>query len=145
MEEMYKENAVKLFNKCWDYLDKEELTVEDEVNLVASAHSSLYAWSHAGNELNLARGEWMVANVYSRLNQADLATHHAQRSLDYCLENGYKDFDLAFAYEALARAAFINNDENEYKKNFDLALDASKGIEKEGDKEYFLQVLNGIK
>jgi len=48
-----------------------------------------------------------VSRVYAVLGRAEPARHHAQRVLDVCLENGIGDWDLGFAYEALARAAAV--------------------------------------
>jgi hypothetical protein len=54
---------------------------------------------------NLARGEWLCSRVYSVLGRAEAALWHAQRCLDHCEAAGIGDWDLAYAYEALARAS----------------------------------------
>jgi hypothetical protein len=46
----------------------------------------------------------MVSRVYTVLGRAEPAIWHARRCLDHCEENGFGDWDLAYAYEALARA-----------------------------------------
>jgi hypothetical protein len=48
--------------------------------------------------------------VYTVLGRAEPAIWHARRCLDYCEENGIGDWDLAYAYEALARAHAVAGD-----------------------------------
>ena len=55
----------------------------------------------------------------------------------------FKDFDKAFAYEAVARASACAGDHNVYKKYYHLAEVAGENIEKKEDKEYFFSDLKG--
>ena len=57
-------------------------------------------------------------------------------------DNNLKDFDLAYAYEAMARAYLIENKQNESKKWYKKAKVAGNLIVGEKDKEYFLIDLN---
>ena len=59
---------------------------------------------------NLARGEWQISRVYSVLGRAEPAIWHAQRCLEHCEQAGIGDWDLAYAYEALARATALAGD-----------------------------------
>ena len=47
----------------------------------------------------------MLSHVHAVLGRADMAQHHAQRCLATVEAAGLSDFDLAYAHEALARAA----------------------------------------
>jgi hypothetical protein len=47
---------------------------------------------------------WLISQVYAVLGRAGPAQHDARPVLDLCQEHGIGGFDLAFAYEALARA-----------------------------------------
>jgi len=71
------------------------------------AHASRHHWARAGEPVNLIRGEWQCSRVYAVLGRAEPATHHARRCLELCTEHGIGDFDLAYAYEALTRAALV--------------------------------------
>ena len=55
----------------------------------------------------LERGEWQISRVYAVLNQPQLALYHAQRCLEICQAQNFGDFDIAFAYGAMARAKAI--------------------------------------
>ncbi len=102
--------AVDLFNMVWDYMEKPNRTVEESDHMLHAAHASRYHWELVGTPLNLARGEWQVSRVYTVLGRAEPAQYHARRCLEITLANGYGDFDLAFAYEAMARAAKVAGD-----------------------------------
>ena len=99
--------GVALYNDTWRLLEKERTPAEDE-ELVHQAHASAYHWLKAPEcePKNRARGEWMCSRVYSVLGRAEPALHHAERCLAITEESaaGMDDFDLPFAYEALARA-----------------------------------------
>ena len=60
------------------------------------------------------------------LGRAEPAVWHARRCLEHCEEAGIRDWDLAYAYEALARAhALAGNDEaGEWKVKARAAGDA---------------------
>lgn len=48
--------------------------------------------------------------MYAVLGRTEPALHHAKRALAICHANEIADFDLAFCYEALARASAIAGD-----------------------------------
>jgi hypothetical protein len=105
--------------------------------MINKAHASCYHWSQGGGTaLNEGRGAWQLSHVYALLGMGESALVHGKHSLDICLKNNIKDLDLAFAYEAMARAyKVLNSIEklNEYKT---LALDSCKTIEKDEDRNY---------
>ena len=70
--------------------------------------------------------------------------YHAQRCIDICEENIIGDFDLAFAYESMARACAIMENKEQLEKCLTLAKEAGEKIEKEDDKSYFLSELETI-
>jgi hypothetical protein len=74
--------------------------------MLQAAHASRFHWGEAGEAgpANLARGEWQVSRVYLVLGRAEPALWHAERCLEHCERAGLDDWDLAYAYEALARA-----------------------------------------
>jgi hypothetical protein len=102
--------AAELFNGVWELLDKRDRTVEDDDRMVHMAHASRYHWGQVGTEVNCSRGEWQCSRVYAVLGRAEPALHHARRGLEICQANGIGDWDLAFAYESLARASAVAGD-----------------------------------
>jgi hypothetical protein len=80
--------------------------------------------------------------VYSVLKRSEPALYHAKRCLEICLENNLKDFDIAFAYEAMARAHTTAGNRIESEKHLQLARYVADQIKDEKDKDYFLSELN---
>ena len=136
--------AVESFNKVWELLDKPQRSTDEDDAMLHGAHASRYLWGIVGEPVNLVRGEWQVSRVYSVLKRHDQARYHAQRCLDICLANGIGDFDLAYAYEALARAYAIVGDTAQRENFFQLALQAGQLISDVDDKKLFDTDLNSI-
>ncbi|WP_404356027.1 hypothetical protein LG291_21695 [Cytobacillus firmus] len=140
----HKKMAISLFNKIWDLMENPDRTEDENLEMIHMVHTSRYHWGIAGQPVNLSRGEWQISRVYTVLNRAEPALFHAKRNLEICLSNKIGDFDLAFAYEALARAYQIAGDEenvHQYKK---LAYEAAEDIAKKEDKQVVLNDLASI-
>ena len=142
--EWHRRFAVDLFNLVWDLLDKEERTADEDDKMVHAAHASRYHWGEIGTPLHFERGEWQVSRVYSVLNRSEPAIYHAQRCLAICTENEIGDFDIAFAYEALARAYAVAGDVGKSEEYLKLGEQAGEQIEDEDNREYFLSELSGV-
>lgn len=122
--------AAQLFNETWRLMEQEERTREDEDRMLHTAHASRYHWEQVpeATPAHLARGEWQVSRVYAVLGRPEPALHHAGRVLDICREHGIGDWDLAFAYEALARAHAVAGDAEQAREFTDQALAAAEEI-----------------
>lgn len=97
--------AVDLFNHVWTLLETPDRTPLQDDEMLHAAHASRYHWGEVGEPVNLARGEWQCSRVYAVLGRAEPALWHARRCLALCEEHGIADFDIAFAWEAVARAS----------------------------------------
>jgi DNA-binding transcriptional MerR regulator len=129
--------GVDLFNYTWTFLEKENRTRDEDDEMLSATHASAYHWRHAegARPENRARSEWQIARVYAVLDRGEPAIHHAQRCLDHCVENGIGDWDLAFAYEALARAHKVAANEEQFNRNLQLAREAGAKIADAEDRE----------
>jgi DNA-binding transcriptional MerR regulator len=138
--------AAQLFNETWRLMEQEDRTRDDDDRMIHTAHASRYHWGQAptATPRNLARGEWQISRVYTVLGRAEPALHHAGRVRDICQENGYGDFDLAFAYEALARAHAVGGDATAAREYTDQALAAAEDITEAEDRELVLADLETI-
>jgi hypothetical protein len=101
-----RELAADCFNKAWTLMEKADRTPDEDDELLHCAHASRYHWGEIGTAAQRARGEWQCSRVYTVLGRGEPALHHAQRCLEICESNpaALEDWDLPFAYEALARA-----------------------------------------
>ena len=95
-----------------------ERTPEQDDELIHTAHASRHHWATVGTGANLARGEWQLSRVYTVLGRGEPALHHAARCLAYCERNpdALEDWDLPYAYEALARAHAVAGEEDEARR-----------------------------
>ncbi len=136
--------AAGLFNATWTLLEKESRTGEEDAAMVHMAHASAHHWHQIGKAQNFARGEWQCSRVYAQLRRAEPSLHHAQRCLDICRDSGLGDFDLAFAYEALARGHAIAGDPEQARTCTEQALAAAEDISEDDDRELLLTDLETI-
>jgi hypothetical protein len=138
--------AAQLFNETWRLMEKENRTKEDDDRMIHAAHASRYHWGQvpAATPAHLARGEWQISRVYTVLRRGEPALHHAQRVLDICQANGIGDWDLAFAYESLARACAVAGDAAQARQYTDQALAAVKEIADDEDRDLVLADLETI-
>ena len=136
----HKALGAALYNKTW------ELFGGDSDTLIHTAHASAYHWMQVGTAANRARSEWLCARVYSELGRGEPALHHARRCLELVEQNPdvMEDWDLAAAYEALARAHMVAGDAPEAARYRDLGLEAVAQVADAEDGEHIAADLRGI-
>jgi len=143
-EESHKRFAVNLFNLVWSLLDKKDRTKQEDDKMVHAAHASRFHWGEIGTALEFERGEWQISRVYSILNKPQSALHHAKRCLEICKENNIGDFDIAFAYEAMARAHGVAGEKTDCENYIKLAKEAGEQIKGKEDRDYFSSDLETV-
>jgi DNA-binding transcriptional MerR regulator len=121
--------GVALYNHVWTLLEKADRTPAQIDEMIHAAHASRFHWSRAeGTEpVNLARGEWQCSRVYAVLGRGEPALWHARRCLAIDEASGAADWDIASAYEAMARASGVAGDPDaaaDWKAKAVAALDA---------------------
>ena len=92
----------------------------------------------------MERGEWQISRVYAVLHQPQPALYHAQRCLEVCQAQQIGDFDIAFAYEAMARAKAIAGEKLDAQHYIQLAKRAGEQIKGKEDRDIFLSELNTV-
>ena len=129
--------GVALFNHVWTLLDKPDRSPAETDEMIHAAHASRFHWSRAegAETFNLARGEWQCSRVYAVLGRGEPALWHARRCVAINEAAGTADWDIASAYEAMARANAVAGDPGaaaEWKARATAALD---GIADKDDRE----------
>jgi hypothetical protein len=109
----HKKLGADLFNRTWELMEKSDRTRDDDALMIHMAHASAYHWLQVGTPENVARSHWQCSRMYTVLGRPEPAMYHARLTLDICQRNNLGDFDLAFAYEALARACAVASDMDE--------------------------------
>ncbi|MBN2858093.1 MAG: tetratricopeptide repeat protein [Candidatus Delongbacteria bacterium] len=136
--------GIELNMQVWNLLGKTERDKNDDNRMIAFAKGSLFHWYNSPNfePVNAQRGEWMISHVYAVLNRAEKALEHANNCLELTEELGLKDFDLAYCYEAMARAHAAGGNKAESEKYFKLAEEAGNSIEDKESRDMFKGDLN---
>lgn len=98
------------FNRAWDLIRRAERTDLECEQMLGLSQASLWHWTQRLDctPRNLSIGHWQLARVYALLGQAE----NAMRSATSCLQHseGTSPFFIAYAHEALARAAMVAGD-----------------------------------
>jgi len=128
--------AADCFNKTWTLMEKEGRTVDDDDEMIHCAHASAYHWTQIGTAANRARGEWQCSRVYAILGRPEQSLGHARRCLELVEANpdAMEPWDLAAAYEALARAHSVGGDLAEAARYVELGRAALEAVEDEDDR-----------
>jgi hypothetical protein len=136
--------GVDLYNDTWRLLESHE----DDDELLHQAHASAYHWLKAPEcePRNCARSEWLCSRVYSVLGRAEPALHHAHRCIDICEADpeNMEDWDLPFAYEALARAQAIAGNAGEADRYEQKARELGASLADPEDREHLEEALSEL-
>lgn len=132
--------GIEMNMQTWNLIEKADRTAQDNNRMIAFAKASNYHWykSPEWKPINEQRGFWLIARVYTILEVKEKAIEYAEKCLKLTQELDLKDFDLGYAYEAMARANALNNNEENYLKYKKLAIEASENIKENEDKKYFM-------
>ncbi|HEY7131082.1 MAG TPA: helix-turn-helix domain-containing protein [Candidatus Limnocylindrales bacterium] len=108
--------GVDLYNSTWTLIEKPDRTAAETDEMIHRAHASRWHWARAAGmrTVNLARGEWLCSRVYATVGRGEPALWHARRCVEINEaigeDDGRESWDLAGAYEAMARASFVGGD-----------------------------------
>jgi DNA-binding transcriptional MerR regulator len=106
----HRQLGVDLYNSTWTLIENADRTPGETDEMIHRAHASRWHWARVGEPVNLARGEWLCSRVYATIGRGEPALWHARRCVEILDENGIADWDIAAAYEAMARASFAAGD-----------------------------------
>ncbi|MHA1960638.1 MAG: hypothetical protein ACW99U_10420 [Candidatus Thorarchaeota archaeon] len=109
IKEFHSKMAKETNNGIWPVLDKKRPTKDELENVLHMAHASRFHWGKVGTIVNAVRAEYMIARVYSKMGRGEPALFHAERGLKLARkakkeDKNWKDWDMPFIYEVLARA-----------------------------------------
>ncbi|HVW31436.1 MAG TPA: hypothetical protein VHL53_02750 [Acidimicrobiia bacterium] len=102
--------AIDLFNRSWDLLEQPGRSADDDAEMLAAAFGSAYHWRQVGTAENIALGDHQISKVASHGGQPALALHYARRALEAIEIGHFGDWQVAAAYEGMARACAAAGD-----------------------------------
>jgi len=131
--------------ETWKLLEKEDLSEAEQDLLLYTAFASSYHWNSVGDMVNKLRGEWLISRAFSHLKRGESALFHANRcfALTQSQPSTIKDFDFAYASEAMARSFALVDDFNNAEPHYKKAIQLGNKILNEKDRELFIADLQG--
>jgi len=138
-KEAHREFAIKSNGRIWALLEKQDRSQLENDELLYAAYASCYHWLQAGTGVHQQRGEYLISKAHVSLGQASEALRHARRCLALTEQHRevMKDFDLAYAYECLARAHALHGDLDEAATHYRRARELGDQIKGSEDKKIF--------
>ncbi len=133
----HKHFAPSLFNVVWGFMNRSDLTTDECDEMIHAAHASRYHWTKIGAPVNLVRGDWQVSRMYTVAGRYTEALYWAERSMERCLAEEIGDFDLAYVYEAMARALAHLGRNDEAQSWVEKMNEAALNITDIEDREFF--------
>ncbi len=127
--------APRAFNRTWELLDADDLSREDEEEMLATTFAQRYHWYQVGDLRSKAIADWQVARVAVVLGYADLARRFGERSLEIAEEHELGPFLVGFGHEAVARAAAEVDDVETFTEHFEAARALIEEIEDDEERE----------
>ena len=103
---LHRRQAILANNSVWDLYGSPTYGPDDVDELLGRAYAAAYHWRRASGNTptNAARASWLLSRCHAVLGHGELALHHAEQSALIVERARLQDFDLAYAYEARARA-----------------------------------------
>ncbi|MBT3168371.1 MAG: hypothetical protein HN952_01850 [Candidatus Cloacimonetes bacterium] len=143
-QKMHNYMAIEMNIQTWNLLTKEDRNPQESTKMIYCALASKYHWlkSPYFKPVNEQRAEWLLSRVFCEINNGEKALYYAEKCLELTKINDFKDFDLAYAYEAMARANGVLQNEKELERYYTLAKKSGRKISNEDDKKLFFDDLN---
>ncbi len=147
LQAAHKYFSAECFNRAWDYIDKPVRKSNEGDLMLQLSMASLWHWTQRTDHTatNLSVGYWQVSRVYALLRQADQARHYGQRCLEAAQGEDVEPFYRGYAYEALARAELVADNEDGMEKYLILAHQAAASITDPKEKKLLLKDLASIR
>jgi hypothetical protein len=113
--------SVEYFNRVWGLLDQPSRTAEEQEDMIRMSHASFAHWKErpdCGPKEN-SIGYWQLARVYAVAGQPEMARLYGFLSLEAAATES--PFYIAYAHEAIARAAKTAGNADEMKEHLERA------------------------
>jgi hypothetical protein len=145
LHEAHEYFAKSINGRVWELLEKTDRSQSENEEMLYAAHACTYHWKFVGTAMNQQRGEWLIGRVHVVLGHAPEALRHAERCFELTKSHKelMKDFDLAYAFEGLARAHAMLGDHKMAEEFITLAEQAGNAIANEEDKSIFMGDFDG--
>ncbi|HJR93094.1 MAG TPA: hypothetical protein VJ938_11685 [Acidimicrobiia bacterium] len=132
--------APRFFNHTWELMDRADLDDEGLDEMLASAFAQRAHWYEVGDARNRAIADWQVSRAAVVAGHPDLAKRFGERSLSRAQD--LDAFVVAFAHEAIARAAAEVDDVETFEAHLMAARELALQIDDEEDRQVLMADLD---
>jgi len=136
--------ATELYNRCWEILELESRSSDDDVELLTTAFASRYHWLEAGTDEQWIIGDWMVSRAAGVVGAPELSLEYAHRAHDAAQDGDSPDWLVASTAEGVARAYACAGNAEEFAKWNALAGRLVEAIADEEDRALIASQLTEI-
>jgi hypothetical protein len=133
--------AKDLFNLAWVYMRKKRRTAAEDQAMLDAAHGSRHFWREFATPSNDAISEWQLSRVYALVGDGARSMAHAKRALSISRRSHLEAWQVAFAFEACARAAAVSGDRKAALANLARARQIGGMIDERDDRDHFFAQL----
>jgi hypothetical protein len=139
--------SAECFNTAWDLIEKPRRTAEEDLDMLHRSLVALWHWSQRPDctPTNRSIGCWQVSRVYAILGQEENARRYGELCLAVSREPDVPPFYLAYAHEALARAALLAGDIARVQEHLAEARRLAQGVTDGEEKSALLNDLETVR
>ena len=147
LQAAHKYFSAECFNRAWDYIDKPVRKKNEGDTMLQLSMTSLFHWTQREDctPTNLSIGYWQVSRAYALLRNADQARHYGQLCLEEAQSEGVEPYFRGCAYEALARAELVADNEDGMEKYLIQAHQIATALTDAEEKKMLLKDLATIR
>lgn len=137
MKEAHQHFSCECFNATWSLLELSERTPEEVRKMIATSHASMFHWLNREDctPENLSIGLWQLARVYAVVDSPLEALRNAQDCLEISESNSLSPFCMAYAHEAVCRAALLGKDVDTARRHLESAKTHAESVSEEHDRK----------
>ena len=100
----HRDIAVSTYNACWELLENEHRTPDEDRELLTLAFTSRYHWSCVGGRDQTIISNWMISRAAAAAGEGALALNFAHYAYDLAHDTDAPDWLVASVHEGFARA-----------------------------------------
>ncbi|MFW9800152.1 MAG: hypothetical protein ACFFD9_06940 [Candidatus Thorarchaeota archaeon] len=140
LREFHEKMAKQTNGGIWTVLDNDRSTAREMEEALELAYTSRYHWKQVGTLTNDVRALYMISRVLAHMKKGESALQYANDMLKLAKKaetedsKNWKNFDMPFVYEALAKAHAADGNENDCLKYKRMSQDLIDKLTNEQDK-----------
>lgn len=133
------------FNRTWELIDKPDRSPVDDEQMLLRAYASFWHWTQRPDVTpqNLSVGYWLLSRVHALMGQGERARHFGELSLQQAANE--PPFYLGYAHEALARAAQVGHQDQEFQFHLGQAERCLLGVDDPDDRSLLENDLSSLR